>query len=361
MWMRPMSSCARVAASWRRYNALSSVRRLRMRYTALVSFAMLASLLAACSGPQDVHESRFIMGTLVQFTISGAEHAKALEAIHAASDEMQRIEDDFTIYGMKPNAVKAFNASAPGETLALPAEVGSLLQTALAVAKQSGGAFNPALGSLGMLWGFSLPDAPLSPPADADIAAARSGAGLKQLVMAQAGWNRLNPQTKLDFGAIAKGYAIDRGIAVLREHGIRNAILDAGGDLRVIGDHQGKSWRIGLRHPRKPGSTLGWFEAKGDFSIVTSGDYERFFIWQGRRYHHILNPSTGMPADASSSATVITVNATLADAWSTALFVLGEKGVPLVEALGMQALLVDADGLMHQSKLSLLPFHPSTN
>jgi len=301
------------------------------------------------------------MGTLVQFTISGVEHEKALEAIHAASDEMQRIEDDFTIYGMKPNAVKAFNASVPGQMIVLPDEVGSLLKTARDVAEQSGGAFNPLLGSLSLLWGFSLPDAPVSPPSDADIAAARSGADLKNLVMTQTGWKRLSSQTKLDFGAIAKGYAIDRGIAVLREHGIANAILDAGGDLRVIGDHQGKPWRIGLRHPRKQGTALGWFEASGDISIVTSGDYERFFIYQGRRYQHILDPATGMPADTSSSATVIADNATQADAWSTALFVLGEKGIPLVEAHGMQALLVDAQGVMHQSKLTLLPFHPSSN
>jgi len=114
-----------------------------------------------------------------------------------------------------------------------------------------------------------------------------------------------------------------------------------------------------LRHPRKEGATLGWFEARGDISIVTSGDYERFFTYQGRRYQHILDPATGMPADRSSSATVVTNNATLADAWSTALFVLGEDGLPLLESRGMQALLVDADGQMHATKLTLLPFHPS--
>jgi len=334
---------------------------LRQVRNASVLTALLL-LITACAGPQDVRESRFIMGTLVQFTIAGADEDQALAAIRAAAEEMQRIEDDFTIYGAKPNAVKAFNASVPGETVSLPDEVGNLLQTARDVAGQSEGAFNPLLGSLSLLWGFSLPDLPVAPPSDADIAAARSGADLNRLMMVQKGWKRLSPQTKLDFGAIAKGYAIDRGIAVLREHGIANAILDAGGDLRVIGDHLGKPWRIGLRHPRKQGAALGWFEASGDFSIVTSGDYERFFIYQGRRYQHILDPATGMPADTSSSATVITAaNATLADAWSTALFVLGEKGIPLVEARGMQALLVDAQGVMHQSKLTLLPFHPSSN
>jgi len=300
------------------------------------------------------------MGTLVQFTIAGADEDQALTAIRAAAEEMQRIEDDFTIYGAKPNTVKVFNASVPGDVVSLPDEVGNLLLKARDIATQSENAFNPLLGSLSLLWGFSLPDLPDAPPSDADIAAARRGADMNLLMMAQTGWRRLNSQTKFDFGAIAKGYAIDRGIAVLREHGIANAILDAGGDMRVIGDHQGKPWRIGLRHPRKAGAALGWFEASGDISIVTSGDYERYFIYQGRRYQHILDPATGMPADQSSSATVVADNATLADAWSTALFVLGEKGIPLIEARGMQAVLVDADGVLHQSKLTLLPFHPST-
>jgi len=300
------------------------------------------------------------MGTLVQFTIAGSDEDTALQAIHAAADEMQRIEDTFTIYGTQDNTVKAFNASAPGEVVALPAEVDSLLRVSIQVAQQSGGAFTPAIGELSLLWGFSLPEPPVSPPSDADIAAARSGVNIKQLEHTGAGWRRLSPQTRLDFGAIAKGYAIDRGIAVLREHGISHAILDAGGDLRAIGDHAGKPWRIGLRHPRKAGVTLGWFEVKGDISIVTSGDYERFFVYQGKRYQHILDPQSGRPAAQSRSATVITTgNTTLADAWSTALFVRGAKALSLIESRGMQALQVDAEGNIHMTKLSLASFHPA--
>jgi len=323
-------------------------------------------LFVSCSSqPQDVRESRFIMGTLVHFTIAGVKEEKALQAIRAAADEMQRIEDVFTLYGEHANTVKAFNASAPGEIVALPDEVDRLLLISLDVAQQSGGAFTPGIGGLSLLWGFSLPEPPVAPPAESDIAAALPGVDVSLLVrdesvQKEVGWKRLSSRTKLDFGAIAKGYAIDRGIAVLRMHGIANVILDAGGDLRTIGDHAGQPWRIGLRHPRKAGSTLGWFEVRGDISIVTSGDYERFFTYQGRRYQHILDPQNGWPAGRSSSATVITTaNATLADAWSTALFVRGVEALPLLEARGMQALLVDADGVMHQSKLTLLPFHPS--
>jgi len=299
------------------------------------------------------------MGTLVQFTISGAEKNMALEGIRAAATEMQRIEDVFTIYGIQANAVKTFNVSEPGVVLALPGEVDSLLKTSIDVAQQSDDAFTPAIGGLSLLWGFSLPNPPVIPPSLEDIAIARSGVDSRLLERTKTGWKRLSPLTKLDFGAIAKGYAIDRGIAVLREHGIANAIVDAGGDLRAIGDHAGKPWRIGLRHPRKTGATLGWFEARGDISIVTSGDYERFFTFDGKRYQHILDPQTGMPASLSSSATVIANNATLADAWSTALFVRGTGALLLIESRGMQAVLVDTDGQIHATKLTLLPFHPS--
>ena len=299
------------------------------------------------------------MGTLVQFTISGVDQDKAMAAIRAASDEMQRIDDEFTIYGTHPNAVKAFNASTPGQVVHLPPGVDKLLLTSLQIWRQSKGAFDPSLGSLDLLWGFSEPKPPVAPPAPAAISKALAGVSPDMLVRSDAGWKRLNAQTKLDFGGIAKGYAIDRGIAVLRAHGIRNAILDAGGDLRAIGDHHGKPWRIGLRHPRRHGDTLGWFAARGDVSIVTSGDYERFFFYKGKRYHHILVPQTGMPAEKSMSVTVVANNATLADGWSTALFVLGPAGLPLVDAHGMQAVLVDAKGAIHTTKRSILTFHPT--
>ncbi len=316
---------------------------------------------ACAPNAEDVHESRFIMGTLVTFTIAGAPRKQALDAIRAAAREMQRIEDVFTIYGNKPNAVKQFNASKPGSRIPLPAEVSRLLAQSLDISRQSGGAFTPAIGSLSLLWGFSLPDPPKIPPAGAAVRTALAGVHNNLIRHAGNIWWRLNARTMLDFGAIAKGYAIDRGIAVLKAHGIRSAILDAGGDLRAIGSHNGKPWRIGVKHPRLPGKTLGWFEVHGDISIVTSGDYERFYFYHGRRYQHILQPLTGMPAVKSISATVIAPNATVADGWSTALFVRGAAGLKQIEAKGFQAVLMDARGVLHATPATLVPFHPSVS
>jgi thiamine biosynthesis lipoprotein len=310
--------------------------------------AIITILSAACSSPSDIHETRFIMGTLVEFTIAGSEQTQAEKSIAAAAREMQRIEDLFTIYGDVANSVKAFNAS-PADTLVkLDDEVADLLDTALAIKLQSGGTFDPTLGNLNLLWSFSLPESPLTPPSAEAIEQALPP--LHCIEKQEGGWIRLDNRCLLDFGAIAKGYAIDRGMAVLQKNGIGHAIINAGGDIRLIGRHGEKPWRIGIRHPRNKAEVIATLELEGDVSVVTSGDYERYFVYEGQRYHHILNPKTGWPATASQSATVIAPNATLADAWSTALFVHGKDGVPLLNKMGFAALLVDHNGKVFKNK-----------
>lgn len=296
------------------------------------------------------------MGTLVEFIIADSDHEHADRALADAALEMQRVEDAFTIYGDVDNAVKSFNRSLPGTPVELPEEVSHILVTAMQAQAQSQGAFNPDLGTLDLLWGFSSETSRNQPPSQEEIA--RAIPPQNCIVHSHQKWIRSDSRCLLDFGAIAKGYAIDRGIAILKKFGIRNAMVNAGGDLRLIGTHAGKPWRIGIRHPRHKGEVLGTLSLSGDVSIVTSGDYERFFIWNGRRYHHILDPTTGYPATSSQSTTVIASNATLADAWSTALFVEGAHGLPLQTKLGHAALIIDQHGRIHmnQSMKSILQY-----
>jgi len=310
--------------------------------------ALFLLLNTGCSAPEDIHETRFMMGTLVKFTIApGSSDINAEAAITAAANEMQRIEDAFTIYGDHPNAVKAFNATSPNTPVTLPDEVSSLLEIALDIQQQSHGAFNPALGGINQLWGFSNTTPPTSPPsADAIRQALPPSHCIEKK---QAGWIRLDPRCLLDFGAIAKGYAIDRGIEMLKGHGVQNAIINAGGDIRLIGKHGDKAWRIGIRHPRQQAQVIETLALKGDVSIVTTGDYERFFIHEGKRYHHIIEPQTGWPSNTIQSATVIADNATLADAWSTALFVQGVQGMQTQHHLQQKKLLLDQQGQQHGS------------
>ena len=315
-----------------------------------VLILLLGIIISACSpASETVHETRFMMGTLVDFTVYGDNTKNTSIAIKAAADEMQRIENLFTIYGDQNNSVKIFNSAKAGSDIKLSDEVDALLIRSIQIEQKSGGAFNPALGSLNMLWGFSQSTSPTSPPPAEEI---------KQLLTSSShclqqhadGWSRTGSSCQLDFGAIAKGYALEQGMKQLKLHGIKHAIINAGGDIRISGSHGERPWQIGIRHPRQPGQVIATLKIDGDKSVVTSGDYERFYLFQGKRYHHILDPLRGMPASRSQSATVIADNATSADAWSTALFVMGKKGVDTIEKLGMDAILVDANGKIHTTK-----------
>jgi len=326
------------------------------KYGCMFKALLILSLfvLTACSSPADLHDTRFIMGTLVKFTVVKGDHDQndVEAAISAAANEMQRIEDMFTIYGDHPNAVKSFNATAPNTPVALPDEVNQLLELSLSIMQQSGGAFNPGLGVINLLWGFSNDEMPSSPPSAEAIKQAMPPLHCfekQRITENQYKWSRRAANCQLDFGAIAKGYAIDQGIKMLRDHGIEDAIINAGGDIRLIGRHGESPWRIGIRHPRLQGEVIETLNLQGDISIVTSGDYERFFMVQHKRYHHLINPATGWPAMGAQSATIIAGSAALADAWSTALFVQGSQGIKLQNHLKQKALLIDNNGKAHGS------------
>jgi len=303
-------------------------------------------LLSGCH-PADplVTQTRYMMGTLVEFSIYGVEQDQADAAIAAAANEMARVEDLFTV--SHPSPVTRFNRGRfNGGRGTLPPEVGRLLAQAEQIRLASHGAFHPALGGLEQLWGFS--ENGHAPHLPAAGAVARALPPSACVLRVQGRWRLLDPRCRLEFGAIAKGYAIDRGIAVLKAHHIGNAIINAGGDMRLLGSHGERPWRIGVRHPRQADAVVVTLALRGDISVVTSGDYERFFIEKGVRYHHILDPATGYPARRAMSSTVIADNATIADGWSTALFVLGAKGLPLLAQHGMTGMVVDAYGAIHQ-------------
>ncbi|MDX8414340.1 MAG: FAD:protein FMN transferase [Mariprofundales bacterium] len=304
----------------------------------------LCLLIAGCSNPDPLtHQTRYMMGTLVEFSLYGAKRSTAESAINAAAEEMTRVEKLFTTHHASP--VAQFNRGKG----ALPDEVAQLLVISEQIRQQSGGAFHIGLGALNRVWGFSDDQATnRTLPTLKQVAALLPPA---QCVVKKDGeWQLVDRRCQLDFGGIAKGYAIDRGIAVLQAHHIRNAIINAGGDMRIIGQRGDKKWRIGIRHPRQADQVVATLELAGDISVVTSGDYERFVIRDGRRYHHILDPSTGEPAMRAMSATVISPHsATLADGWSTALFVRGRAGLNPLQQAGMIGLVVDRYGKIDSS------------
>jgi thiamine biosynthesis lipoprotein len=165
---------------------------------------------------------------------------------------------------------------------------------------------------------------------------------------------------RIDLGGFAKGHAVDNATAILRERGIRHAIVSAGGDSRVIGDRRGRPWTIGIRDPRRPGEMVAMLPLE-DVSISTSGDYERYFDADGVRHHHLIDPATGRSPSGVHSVTILAEDGLTTEALSKCVFVLGvEKGLRLIESQrGVDAVVVDAAGALHYST-GLLYADPST-
>jgi thiamine biosynthesis lipoprotein len=202
----------------------------------------------------------------------------------------------------------------------------------------SEGRFDPTVGAVSRLWQFW--DG-AQPPAQDSIQAALRRVGFSRYAAGERPSGML-----MDLGGVAKGYAADRAAAKLRALGFRSAIINAGGDMRLLGSRpDGKPWRIAIRHPRRQSDFIGFLDLE-DISVATSGDYEKFFMYNGKRYHHILDPETGMPGYASAAVTVVAKDAALCDALATGLFLLGpEKGLAVVEAIdGVDAVFVHPDG-----------------
>ena len=287
------------------------------------------------------------MDTVVQITVAGVSEDKARSAMGEAFAEIERLDALASSY-RQGSLVALVNREAHNRRISLKNDIFELLRQAVAMSESSGGAFDVTIWPVSRLWGFdkggSLPDkAALS---DA-LAAVGYGNLLLDEKSGSVGFAREG--VGIDLGAMAKGWAVDRAAEVLAARGIANAIIDAGGDLRVLGSRPGKGfWRIGVQHPREPGALLFTLDLT-DTAIVTSGDYERFFVEGRVRYHHILDPATGMPATGCRSVTVLAPTAAEADAAATAAFVLGaERGVVFLRSRpGVRGVIVDAGGALH--------------
>lgn len=307
---------------------------------------LLVLLPSACGTRDDqLHRAQFlIFGTLVEISLWGVDAEHAQRATAQVSADLEQMHNDWHAWHDSP-LTRLNKALASGKPVTVPPSIIPLVQKSIALSHASGGLFNPAIGKLIGLWGFQQNDPPSAvPPENSRVdAIAALRPAMQDLTLTQNQLQSHNPGVQLDFGAIAKGYAVDLAIEELRKLGIANAIVNAGGNLRAIGKHGDRPWRIGIRNPRGPG-VLASVEARGDESILTSGDYERFFEYQGRRYHHILDPRTGYPARGFASVTVIYHDAATADAASTALFVAGpQRWREIARKMGIQHVMVVDD------------------
>ncbi len=292
------------------------------------------------------------MSTSVEFLVWTDRETEARLAMEAAHAELRRLEQLLTVW-REDSEVSRINAAAGGEPVKVSAELIGILQGARAIHDASEGVFDVTFYGLKGLWRFDHQEAASIVPSDADIAARLPLVdGSKVEIDAAKGTVRLAKKGMLiNLGGIAKGYAVDRAIGVFEARGFRDLVVRAGGDLRVRGRKGQDRWRVGIRDPRGAESEFFARAALQDAAFSTAGDYERAFVKDGVRYHHILDPRTGKPATACRSVTILAPDALTADELDDAVFILGpEKGLALVARYpGTGAVIVDHDNRVHVS------------
>ncbi|MCC7463672.1 MAG: FAD:protein FMN transferase [Gammaproteobacteria bacterium] len=288
------------------------------------------------------------MGTRIHVELWAGERAAGEAAIDAVMREMARIDASMSTY-RPDSAVSRVNAQAARAPVRISRELFDLLATAVEYSRLTDGAFDITYASVGFMYDFREHHR----PTEVQIAAALPAVNYRNLELDRrhrtVRFSR--PGVRIDLGGIAKGYAVDRGIQILQQRGIRHALVSAGGDSRIIGDRFGRPWIVGIRHPDHREQVIARIPLI-DTAISTSGDYERYFDENGVRYHHILDPATGHPASKVRSATILAPTATRTDGLSKVAFVLGpEAALALYNRLDdVDAILVALDGRVLYSK-----------
>ncbi len=277
------------------------------------------------------------MGTRIRVELWAEQRAAGDKALDLVFNEMRRIDQAMSTY--KPDSeVSRVNAQAARAPMRISRELFDLLTTAVEYSRITDGAFDITYASVGFMYDFRRHQK----PTEAEIAAALPAINYRNLVLdpQRRSVHFSRPGVRIDLGGIAKGYAVDRGIAILQQRGVRHALVSAGGDSRIIGDRFGKPWIVGIRHPDHKDQVIARIPLI-DTAISTSGDYERYFDENGVRYHHIIDPATGHPASKVRSATILAPTATRTDGLSKTAFVLGPEA-----ALAIYNRLVDVDAIL---------------
>jgi len=308
---------------------------------------------AACQRTPRVHQAEFfIFGTVLDVSIQGVDGAVAARAFRELQQDFQAWHRDW--HAWEPGLLTRVNEDFAAGRKALADEaIVDMVRRSQEMESATGGRFNPAIGALIGLWGFHTSEYPIEgPPPSPEAIRALVDRRPSTLDIRIDGLSLTssNRAVQLDFGGIAKGYAIDRACEKLRSLGIRNMVVNAGGDLRAVGDHGDRPWRIGIRDPGG-GDVIGSLQTGPDEAIFTSGNYERYREDATQRYPHILDPRSGWPVSGLSSATVIAGEGVVADAAATALVVAGaDEWADVARDLGLgQVLMVDEAGTVYMT------------
>ena len=289
-----------------------------------------------------VERSRVSMGSEVHLTAWAADERGALAAFEDAFNEFDRLDALMSVW-KEGSDIERLNRAAGQQAVPVSVEVREVLRMARQVSDWTEGKFDVTFGALSGLWKFDH-DLDGNIPARTDVLARLLLIDYQQLDVDEAKGTAFLKQKgmRAHLGGIGKGYAVDRAAAILRSRGFEDFMIQSGGDLYVAGRRGDRSWRAGIQDPRGTSDSIFAAMDLTDSAFSTSGDYERFFLKDGRRYHHIVDPDLGEPAKGSRSVTIVTPRAVVADGLSTGVFILGpEKGMALIEKLqGVEGVIV---------------------
>ncbi len=323
----------------------------------MVSLAIVFLSTVSAAAPESVTRSRQMMGTQVNISLVGALPEQAERGFDAAFAEFERV--NAVMNEWQPDSPLSAINEAAGTPRFIPApeDLCTVLRKSLDAAGSTGGLFDPTWAALRNLWRFGTDQVdevpstaavkatcPLVSYRNVEVRTAPRSLGACEVRLKRAGM-------KLGLGGVAKGWAVDRAVAALRAVGLKDFFVQAGGDLYAAGRKGDRQWRVGIRDPRGPKDQYFASMDVSDAAFSTSGDYERFFIAGGKRYHHIIDPRTCFPATASRSATILARTAVDAEFLTKATFILGgTKALELTERWGAAAILVSKDNEVFVSK-----------
>lgn len=308
-----------------------------------LTYILLITLLISCGSEDEIYKrTTTSMGTIVEIQIKDIAKGKAKTTVDEVFKEFNRLDEKYSTYKTNNWMWKVNNTDQ--DTILLDEESSYLVMKSDELYKATQGGFDPAIGKLIDLLGFEKgsPDV----PSQDEVKKALEKVGWKNIEIENKNELIKDPGISINFGGIVKGYAVDRAAEIIEENGINNYLVNAGGEIRA----KGNDWEIGIQHPREKDELLGVLNPDG-LGVATSGDYEQYFEKEGKRYNHIINPLSGLPATETMAVTVIAEDVTTADGLATGVFVVGpEKGMQIIEKIGnAEALIVDSSGTISYS------------
>ena len=299
------------------------------------------------------------MGTTVETTARSSDINLCKKALVAAYEEMQRVENLLS-YHKKGSEITRINSYAGIHPVKVSFETLTIIKNSIIYSLKSKGLFDISIGPVSRLWGFNDDEREIELPDSADLDSVLRYVNYRDIIINRADTTVFlkHKGMELDLGGIAKGYAIDRGAAKLKSMGVVNFILNAGGDIYASGrKDKNTQWTIGIKDPRNTSALVATFNLE-NYAVATSGDYERFRIINGVRYHHILNPFDGYPGKLSESCTILAPTAEEADALATYFFLLGPQKALKIKSLNIPFLIISSNGKIYYNSLFKSKYNP---